>query len=108
MPESLKKMKVGEIRLHVPFTLLFSYAIKRLTYSEFQILKTETGRSWFTKHWKLCKPLKTSTDAIYLKYILSDIYFSVAMVNYPYPNDFLKPVPANPVSVNIAFIDKTY
>lgn len=69
--------------------------------TDFSFYEIESGRNWISKRWKLCKPLQTESDGTYLKYVISNIYDAVAMVNYPYENDFLKPVPGNPVSVNI-------
>jgi lysosomal Pro-X carboxypeptidase len=54
-------------------------------------------------NWKLCKPLKTADDVKELKSWLSDVYTNLAMINYPYPSNFLVPVPANPISVSGTF-----
>jgi len=60
----------------------------------------DAGKLWLSTNWKLCKPLKTGDDVEDLKSWLSDAYTNLAMINYPYPSDFLLPVPAKPVAVS--------
>lgn len=50
-----------------------------------------------TNEWKLCTPLINDSDTQVLIDWLTAIYGDVAMVNYPYPTNFLAPLPANPV-----------
>lgn len=57
----------------------------------------EDGLKWITNEWKLCRPLKNSTDVRDLKNWLSDVYNNLAMVNYPYPTNFLTPLPGYPI-----------
>lgn len=57
----------------------------------------DEGKQWLTDNWKLCTPIKTNDDVAEFSNWLSDMYSTLAMINYPYPNDFLKPVPANPI-----------
>ena len=52
------------------------------------------GRRQLTKTFKLCKPMKS---ADLLTGWLQEMYFDMAMVNYPYPTSFLSPLPAWPV-----------
>lgn len=59
----------------------------------------ELGKKWFTDNWKLCKPLETTDDVVQVKNWAFEVYVSLAMVNYPYPANFLAPLPANPVKV---------
>nr|CAD7398983.1 unnamed protein product [Timema cristinae] len=61
------------------------------------ITSTDAGKQWLSSNWKLCKPLKTTIDIHQLKDWLSDVYINLAMVDYPYPANFLEPLPANPV-----------
>lgn len=48
-----------------------------------------------TEIFKLCVPLEIESFIEWLE----GIYGDIAMVNYPYEADFLKPLPANPVDV---------
>lgn len=60
---------------------------------------TEPGKTWLTENWRLCKPLESADDVAQVKNWASEVYVSLAMVNYPYPADFLAPLPANPIKV---------
>lgn len=55
--------------------------------------------AWLTSAWKLCQPLKVQQDVKKLKDYLTDMWTNLAMVDYPYPADFLAPLPANPIKV---------
>lgn len=48
--------------------------------------------------WNLCKPIKTDDDIDLLMSWMEEIYGNLAMINYPYPTNFLAPVPGHPVS----------
>ncbi|KAF5294855.1 hypothetical protein FQA39_LY00339 [Lamprigera yunnana] len=61
-----------------------------------EITSTHEGRQWLTDTWKLCEPLQES-DIEYLLNWLQDVYSNMAMVNYPYPTNFLANLPGNPV-----------
>lgn len=39
-------------------------------------------------------------DVAYLKSFIRDVFETMAMVNYPYPTNFLQPIPGWPVKVN--------
>uniref|UniRef100_A0A170ZLT6 Lysosomal Pro-X carboxypeptidase n=1 Tax=Triatoma infestans TaxID=30076 RepID=A0A170ZLT6_TRIIF len=58
---------------------------------------TDGGRDWITTEFKTCKPIKTLEDLEAFKDWLTDVYGTLAMINYPYPANFLAPLPANPV-----------
>lgn len=62
-----------------------------------KIAETDAGKAWLSQEWKLCKPLKTDADVQALTDWLTEIYGNVAMVNYPYPTNFLAPLPGFPV-----------
>nr|CAD7398982.1 unnamed protein product [Timema cristinae] len=68
------------------------------------ITSTDAGKQWLSSNWKLCKPLKTTIDIHQLKDWLSDVYINLAMVDYPYPANFLEPLPANPVKVVCGYL----
>ncbi|XP_042232640.1 lysosomal Pro-X carboxypeptidase-like [Homarus americanus] len=59
----------------------------------------EVGMNWLTGAWKLCQPLKTQKDVQKVKEYLTDVWTNLAMVDYPYPAEFLAPLPANPIKV---------
>lgn len=56
-------------------------------------------RRWLTENWHLCHTLSSSTSADDLIDWVTDIYVNLAMVDYPYPSNFLSPLPAYPVKV---------
>jgi len=60
--------------------------------------KSANDKAWLTSQWKLCQPLKTSDDVQKLKEYLTDLWTNLAMANYPYPANFLAPLPAYPVA----------
>lgn len=53
--------------------------------------------------FKLCTPLHSKPDLDAFKEFLGDVYVDYALVNYPYPADFLANLPAWPVKV-ISFL----
>lgn len=57
--------------------------------------------------WKLCEPVKNSTDVQALVDYLQTMYETLAMVNYPFDSDFLMPLPANPVRVACQYLNET-
>ncbi|XP_046550785.1 lysosomal Pro-X carboxypeptidase-like [Haliotis rubra] len=62
-----------------------------------KIAATVDGRSFIYNTFHLCSPLKTTADVANFKAWLSNAWFDLAMVNYPYPANFLEPLPAWPV-----------
>jgi len=58
---------------------------------------TEEGRGTLATTFSLCKPLKSYIHVLALISWLGAIYDNVAEVNYPYPADFIQPLPAWPV-----------
>jgi len=63
------------------------------------ITNTDDGKAWLSSAWKLCSPLKKSDDVNKLKDYLNEVYANLAEVNYPYPSNFLAPLPGYPVKV---------
>lgn len=57
---------------------------------------TEEGARKVGETFKLCHPLSPSNYTA-LQAWLYDVYGNLAMMNYPYPSDFLMPVPGYPV-----------
>ncbi|XP_025204425.1 lysosomal Pro-X carboxypeptidase-like [Melanaphis sacchari] len=61
------------------------------------VTKTVEGKAWLSQKWKLCSPLTNDNDVLTLKQWVSELYVNLAMINYPYPANFLTPLPGNPV-----------
>ncbi|KAL1455741.1 hypothetical protein WDU94_009811, partial [Cyamophila willieti] len=72
-----------------------------------QTAKDDAGKQWLTEQWKLCTPIKTPSDVITFKGWIADMYSTLAMVNYPYPNDFLRPVPGYPIKKMCDIMDSS-
>lgn len=82
---------------NVTRSVIFWYFIKRVSIAE--------GKSWLSQRWQLCTPLITKKNVMKLKEWVSDLYVNLAMINYPYPANFLTPLPENPVKVNTIFLE---
>ncbi|KAF4525168.1 hypothetical protein B566_EDAN014759 [Ephemera danica] len=66
---------------------------------------TDGGKAWLSSSWKLCKPLTKSDDVQKLKDWLVNIYTNFGMLDYPYPTNFLTPLPANPIVEMCQFLN---
>ncbi|XP_069825819.1 lysosomal Pro-X carboxypeptidase-like [Dendropsophus ebraccatus] len=62
-----------------------------------RMFQTNDGIRWLSGAFHLCSPLKCQDDAAAFKYWLSETWVNLAMVNYPYPANFLEPLPAWPI-----------
>ncbi|XP_071949074.1 lysosomal Pro-X carboxypeptidase-like [Antedon mediterranea] len=62
------------------------------------LAKSDAGLSEITKQLRLCDKLKTQEDANSVKDWIKGTWFNLAMVNYPYPANFLAPLPAWPIN----------
>lgn len=62
----------------------------------------EQGRSYLNSLFKLEEKsfLQKSEDVNFLKAFIRESFESMAMVNYPYPSEFLAPLPGWPVKVS--------
>ena len=61
---------------------------------------TQDGLAWLKDSFKLCQPVFNTTEHVSsLKSYLNDLWINIAMMDYPYPTSFLKPLPGNPVEV---------
>ncbi|KAH3842718.1 hypothetical protein DPMN_116222 [Dreissena polymorpha] len=58
---------------------------------------TTSGRKFLSSVFNLCKPMSHQSDVDDLKAWLTDAWTDLAMVNYPYPANFLENLPAWPV-----------
>ncbi|XP_017656403.2 lysosomal Pro-X carboxypeptidase-like isoform X2 [Nannospalax galili] len=63
-----------------------------------RISNTGTGLAWLTKTFHICHSL-SSEEVQRLKDWISETWVNLALVNYPYPTNFLKPLPAWPIKV---------
>ncbi|KAI5632057.1 serine carboxypeptidase s28 domain-containing protein [Phthorimaea operculella] len=68
---------------------------------------TSNPNNTLQKDWKLCDPVKNSTDADTLIEFLQSMYETLAMVNYPFPSDFLVSLPGQPVRYVCQYLNKT-
>ncbi|KAJ0182820.1 hypothetical protein K1T71_002189 [Dendrolimus kikuchii] len=62
-----------------------------------------TGADWLQNNWRLCSKVN-STSVNSLIDFLESMYTTVAMVNYPFPSDFLVPLPAQPIRVACQYL----
>lgn len=65
------------------------------------------GKAWLSHKWNLCSPLTNDNDVSTLKDWVSELYVNLAMINYPYPANFLTPLPGNPVKVSVILFKYT-
>jgi len=63
-----------------------------------RIAADQSGLDWLEDAWQLCHPVNGS-DLQSLREWLSNMYTNYAMIDYPYPANFLSPLPAFPVKV---------
>ncbi|KAG8260744.1 hypothetical protein J6590_090063 [Homalodisca vitripennis] len=69
------------------------------------ITKTDEGKSWLSSTWNLCEPLQSSQNVTTLRDYLDNVYANLGMANYPYPTDFLAPLPGHPVKHHLSIQD---
>ncbi|XP_071449372.1 lysosomal Pro-X carboxypeptidase [Hetaerina americana] len=55
------------------------------------------GLKWLSSNWSLCSPLQNSQNVSALKDWIAGMITNVAMLDYPYPTNFILPLPGNPV-----------
>ena len=58
---------------------------------------SDEGLSWFNEAFKFCTPLSKRDQVVAFKGYLNDLWTNIAMMDYPYDTDFLKPLPGNPI-----------
>ncbi|KAJ8028035.1 Lysosomal Pro-X carboxypeptidase [Holothuria leucospilota] len=61
--------------------------------------QTEKGREQIMSLLSLCDPLPSKEDVQQVKDWLAETWFNLAMVDYPYPANFLEPLPGFPIKV---------
>lgn len=60
---------------------------------------TASGRATLSSEFHLCSPLQSTSDVYTLYEWVYNAFSSLAMVDYPYPANFLAPLPGWPVDV---------
>lgn len=65
------------------------------------VATTEDQYSELSDIFNTCTPISNSTDIYNLYYHYSAAYQFMAMTDYPYPADFLEPMPAWPVNESV-------
>ncbi|NWS53083.1 PCP carboxypeptidase, partial [Chunga burmeisteri] len=70
-----------------------------------RLSSTDAGLQWLSNTFHLCSPLKTTRDAIKLKSWLVETWSNLAVADYPYETDILKPLPAWPVQEACKFLN---
>ncbi|XP_063807397.1 lysosomal Pro-X carboxypeptidase isoform X1 [Pseudophryne corroboree] len=65
---------------------------------------SDEGIRWLSNAFHLCSPLKCKDDVAAFKNWLSETWVNLAMVDYPYPANFLEPLPAWPIEVVCSFL----
>ena len=63
------------------------------------------GRKQLQMSLRLCDSLDTMDKVTDVKAWLSESWFNLAMVDYPYPASFLEPLPAFPIEVRQQLVD---
>jgi len=64
-----------------------------------KVSKTSKGLELLSKKFLLCSPLEKTEEVYNLYWLLVDAIAYMAMLDYPYPTDFLIDLPAWPVKV---------
>ncbi|XP_054708233.1 lysosomal Pro-X carboxypeptidase-like [Uloborus diversus] len=67
---------------------------------------TETGRKDLTDIFNLCQPLNSSSSIDDLISWIVETWSYMAMLDYPYPTNFLLPLPSNPIKVACQYLSK--
>ncbi|KAL3289666.1 hypothetical protein HHI36_023073 [Cryptolaemus montrouzieri] len=81
-----------------PKTFDCSVPIKNLWPAIRRVTKTSEGMAWLSSTWKLCDNITKPADVDKLIDDVIDAIVNVAMMNYPYPTNFVAELPAYPVS----------
>uniref|UniRef100_A0A146LSH7 Lysosomal Pro-X carboxypeptidase n=1 Tax=Lygus hesperus TaxID=30085 RepID=A0A146LSH7_LYGHE len=72
-----------------------------------RLAKTDDGMKFLNQTFKPCVPLTNQKGVDSLKEWLTNMYVNIAMVNYPYPSNFLAPLPGHPVKALCNLIEGT-
>ncbi|KAL1138705.1 hypothetical protein AAG570_008767, partial [Ranatra chinensis] len=72
-------------------------AIKKSWSAIDSVAASQGGLSWLGSTFKTCASINSTEDVKALKDWLANVYVDIAMVNYPYPANFLADLPAYPI-----------
>jgi hypothetical protein len=75
--------------------------------SSFVVFFSADGLKWLNDAFKFCTPLKGKDDVTKLKAYLNNLWTDLVMMDYPYPTNFLMPLPGNPVQVSHLYSSQT-
>lgn len=78
-------------------TPTFKCSLSEVTFIFRDTTATSDGKIKLSSTLKLCNNLTSTEDVTRLTDWLNDVYSNLAMVNYPYPANFLASLPAYPV-----------
>jgi lysosomal Pro-X carboxypeptidase len=70
--------------------------------------KTDAGRKFLNDKFKFCSKMNSTADMDKFFDYMNDVYGNLAMANYPYPANFLAPLPAYPVRQFCRELEKVY
>jgi len=69
----------------------------------------DLGYKKLSSTFRLCKTLHSEADYRHFLSWLRNVFTTLAMMDYPYPTDFLAPLPAHPVNVSrLCLLNITY
>ncbi|CAL1299415.1 unnamed protein product [Larinioides sclopetarius] len=68
-----------------------------------KIGKSDSGAKFLSDTFKTCQAIKPSDINSFVDWIAST-WQSLAMTDYPYPTNFLNPLPGNPINVSCQFL----
>lgn len=73
-------------------------------------LANSTGVAWLNTNFRLCPSsvITSQANISRVKDYLTDLWTDLAMMDYPYPTDFLAPLPANPVNAACSHLSKPW
>ncbi|KAJ8955716.1 hypothetical protein NQ318_008588 [Aromia moschata] len=69
------------------------------------LAKNDSGKAELAKFWNFCTAFETDNDIDALVDWVSEVYAALAETNYPYPTNFLAPLPGNPIKEFCSKID---
>lgn len=70
-------------------------------------LKQQGGADKLTEMFRLCKPLESPNAYSHVQDWVLSILGNFAMIDYPYPANFLTPLPAYPINKSCEFLEKS-
>ncbi|XP_055926589.1 lysosomal Pro-X carboxypeptidase-like isoform X2 [Argiope bruennichi] len=68
-----------------------------------KIGKSDSGAKFLSETFKTCQLIRPSNISLFVDWV-SSTWESLAMTDYPYPTNFLNPLPGNPINVSCQFL----